>query len=147
MTELKVLTAGKLEGGMFSIYNEAGLVVAKVSTVNTWASKRWKVGATQDGKWVEFLRLPHMVSKAGVLYEIQRYVAGKLAEVDLYELNHQDVVQAMEGLHGLGLDSGEAYRVLEARKEGLEREAGKILRGITAFIHRSEDEYQWVAGY
>lgn len=147
MTEIKVLTAGKLEDGMFSIYNEAGLVVAGVSTMDMGSSKRWKVGATQDGKWVEFLSLPHMVSKAGVLYEVQRYVAGKLAEVDLYELNYQNVVQAMEGLQGLGLDSGEAYRVLEARKGELEREAGKILRSITALIHRSEDEYQWVAGY
>ena len=79
--------------------------------------------------------------------EVKVLTAGKLAEVDLYELNHQNVVQAMEGLQGLGLGSGEAYRVLEARKEVLEREAGKILRSITAFIHRSEDEYQWVAGY
>lgn len=142
MTELKVLTAGKLEDGTFSIYNEAGITVAGVSTMDMGSIRRWKVGAKQDGNWVEFLSLPHMMSKAGVLYEIQRYVAGKLAEVDLYELNHQDVVQAMEGLQGLGLDSGEAYRVLEARKEVLEREAGKILRGITAFIHRSEDEYQ-----
>lgn len=147
MTEIKVLTAGKLENGMFSIYNEAGLVVAKVSTVDTWASKRWKVGATQDGNWVEFLSLPHMMSKAGVLDEVQRHVVGKLAEVDLCELSHQDVVQAMEGLQELGLGSGEAYRVLEARKGALEREAGKILRSITAFIHRSEDEYQWVDGY
>ena len=147
MTEVKVLTAGKLEDGMFSIYNEAGLVVAEVSTMDMRSSKRWKVGAIQDGNWVELLSLPRKTSKAGVLDEVQRYVAGKLAEVDLCELNHQNVVQAMEGLQGLGLGSGEAYRVLEARKEGLEREAGKILRGITAFIHRSEDEYQWVEGY
>lgn len=147
MTEVKVLTAGKLEDGAFSIYNEAGLVVAEVSTMDMWSSKRWKVGATQDGKWVEFLSLPRKASKAGVLDEIQRYVAGKLAEVDLYELNHQNIVRAMEGLQGLGLGSGEAYRVLEASKESLEKEAGKILRSITAFIHRSEDEYQWVAGY
>lgn len=147
MTELKVLTAGKLEDGTFSIYNEAGIAVAGVSTMDMWSSKRWKVGAKQEGDWVEFLSLPRKTSKAGVLDEIQRYVAGKLAEVDLYELNHQNVVQAMEGLQGLGLGSGEAYRVLEARKEVLEREAGKILRSITAFINRSEDEYQWVAGY
>ena len=147
MTEIKVLTAGKLEDGTFSIYNEAGIAVAGVSTMDMGSSKRWEVGATQDGNWVEFLSLPRKTSKAGVLDEIQRYVVGKLDEVDLCELNYQDVVQAMEGLQGLGLDSGEAYRVLEARKGGLEREAGKILRGITAFIHRSEDEYQWVEGY
>lgn len=147
MAEVKVLTAGKLEDGTFSIYNEAGLVVASVITMDMWFSKRWDVGAERNGNWVAFLSLPRKTSKAGVLDEIQRYVAGKLAEVDLYELNHQDVVQAMEGLQELGLDSGEAYRVLEARKEGLEREAGKILRIITPFIHRSEDEYQWVGGY
>lgn len=147
MTEIKVLTAGKLEDGMFSIYNEAGLVVAEVSTMDMWSSKRWKVGAIQDGNWVEFLSLPRKTSKAGVLDEIQRYVTGKLAEVDLCELNHQNVVRSMDMLRWLGLDSGEAYRVLEARKAVLEREAGKILRSITAFIHRSEDEYQWVEGY
>lgn len=146
MAEVDVLTAGKLEDGAFRVYNEAGIAVAEVSTMDMWSSKRWKVDARQDGNWVEFLSLPRKTSKAGVLDEVQRYVAGKLAELDLHELNYQNVVQAMEGLQELGLDSGEAYRVLEARKGGLEREAGKILRSITAFIHRYEGEYQWVEG-
>ena len=141
MAELQVLTAGKLEDGMFDIYDEKGVRVADVTIVNTGSTSRWEVSTTQCGV---VLSLSRWTPKAGVVSELQEWVSGKLDAVNSCERDFQDVVRAMGGLHGLGLDSGEAYRVLNARKEALEEEAGPILNEITPFIHHSEDEYQWV---
>lgn len=143
MTELQVLTAGKLEDGMFDIYDEKGVRVANVTIVNTWSTSRWEVSTTQCGV---VLSLSQWTPKAGVVSELQEWVSGKLGTVNSCERDFRDVVRAMGGLHGLGLDSGEAYRVLDARKESLEKEAGTIMNEVTPFIHRSEDEYQWVVG-
>lgn len=144
MTELQVLTAGELEDGMFDIYDEKGVRVADVTIVNTWSTSRWEVSTTQCGA---VLSLSRWTPKAGVVSELQEWVSGKLDAVNSCERDFRDVVRAMGGLHGLGLDSGEAYRVLDARKESLEKEAGTIMNEVTPFIHRSEDEYQWVVGY